>query len=202
MVPRIPTLAGNAMRRHIVASPSDAGSAGRLGWGSREIARRAGVESRGRPTPAGRAEQLVSAAAILAVPNAGVFSKWQFAFEFARRRPQRRSENMSSQQGNAVKHLAPGLGHRDYAVTTRRDRAFIRGRIVREVDGVVAKTAGYMPKADLSLVVVFVPAKPLVRGNLEVVDHDDCVLPLFKDQEFIPKGKIVVPVRIEVHEIQ
>jgi len=63
------------MRRHIVASPSDAGSAGRLGWGSREIARRAGVESRGRPTPAGRAEQLVSAAAILVVPTAGVFSK-------------------------------------------------------------------------------------------------------------------------------
>src|SRR5882672_6866802 len=181
--------------------PSDAESAGRLGWGSREIARRAGVESRGRPTPAGRAEQL-SAAAILAVPNAGVFSKWQSAFEFARRRPQRRSENMSSQQGNAVQHLAPGLGHRDHAVTTCRDRAFIRGRIVREVDGIVAKAASYMPKADLSLVVVFVPAKPLVRGNLEVVDHDDGVLPLFKDQEFIPKGKIFVPVRIEVHEIQ
>src|SRR5882757_5131490 len=156
----------------------------------------------GRPTPAGRAEQLVSAAATLAVPKAGVFSNRQFAFEFARRRPQRRSENMSSQQGNAVKHLAQGLGHRDYAVTTRRDRTFIRGRIVREVDGVVAKTASYMPKADLSLVVVFVPAKPLIRGNLEVVDHDDCVLPLFKDQELIPKGKIVVPVRIEVHEIQ
>ena len=39
----------------------------------------------GRPTPAGRAEQLVSAAAILAVPKAGVFSNRQFAFEFARR---------------------------------------------------------------------------------------------------------------------
>jgi len=58
----------------------NAEAAGRLG----EIARRAGVDDRGRPTPAGRAEQLVSAGAILAAAKAGVFSKWQFAFEFAR----------------------------------------------------------------------------------------------------------------------
>jgi hypothetical protein len=50
---------------------------------TREIARRAGVDDRGRPTPAG--SEVVSAGAILAVAKAGVFSKWQFAFEFARR---------------------------------------------------------------------------------------------------------------------
>src|SRR5258708_20167021 len=100
---------------------------------------------------------------------------------------------MSCQQGNGVKHRAQGVGHRDYAVTTRRDRTFIRGRIVREVDGVVAKTASYMPKADLSLVVVFVPAKPLIRGNLEVFDHDDDVLPPSNDQELIPQSNIAVP---------
>jgi hypothetical protein len=67
-------------------------SAGRLGWGSREVARRAGVDGWGRPTPAGRDEQLVSAGVILAEPKAGVFSKWQSAFEFARRRAQRRPD--------------------------------------------------------------------------------------------------------------
>ena len=72
-------------------------------------------------------------------------------------------KNMSSQQGNAVQYLAQRLGHRDHAVTTRRDRTFIRGRIVREVDGVVTKTARYMPKADPALVVVLVPAKPLIQ---------------------------------------
>ena len=48
----------------------NAEAAGRLG----EIARRAGVERRGRSTAAGRAEHLVSAGVILAVARAAVFS--------------------------------------------------------------------------------------------------------------------------------
>jgi hypothetical protein len=64
----------------------NAEAAGRLEWGSTEIARRAGMDNRGRPMPAGSDEQLVSAGAILAEPKGGVFSKWQSAFEFARRR--------------------------------------------------------------------------------------------------------------------
>jgi len=58
----------------------NAEAAGRLG----EIARRAGVDDRGRPTPAG--SEVVSAATILAEPKADVFSKCQCAFEFARQR--------------------------------------------------------------------------------------------------------------------
>jgi len=48
----------------------NAETAGRLGWGSREIARRTGMDDRGRPTPAGSAEQLASAGSILAEPKA------------------------------------------------------------------------------------------------------------------------------------
>src|SRR6266702_3534655 len=120
MVPRIPALQGDAMRRHIVVfgaeyaggstrrqsqnltHGSDCGEHRRLlmrrapgdlgGVAGKSPGAQAGGESGGRPTPAGRAEQLVSAAAMLAVPKTGVFSKWQFAFESARRRPQRRSE--------------------------------------------------------------------------------------------------------------
>ena len=39
-----------------------------------EVARRAGVDDRGRPTPAGSAEQLVFTLTILAKPKADVFS--------------------------------------------------------------------------------------------------------------------------------
>jgi hypothetical protein len=57
----------------------------RATWvGRREVARRAGVDGWGRPTPAGSDEQVVSAGTILAEPKGGVFSKWQSAFEFAR----------------------------------------------------------------------------------------------------------------------
>jgi hypothetical protein len=41
---------------------------------TREVARRAGVDDRGRPTPAGSAEQLVFTLTILAKPKADVFS--------------------------------------------------------------------------------------------------------------------------------
>jgi len=52
--------------------------------------RRAGVDDRGRPTPAG--SEVVSAGAILAVAKAGVFSKWQFAFRIRTPMAQRRAE--------------------------------------------------------------------------------------------------------------
>src|SRR4030088_1064489 len=66
------------------------GVAGRLGWGSGEVARGAGVADRGRATPAGSDQQLVSAGTILAETQGEVFSKRQRAFEFARPRRARR----------------------------------------------------------------------------------------------------------------